>query len=149
MMRSGIGVLVWGAAIALILATLADIGVLWILQRMPTTEWEFIAVSRSLDQGLNLIAGFGFAGVGIGLGSGRYAKVALRAVGGFALLCALGAFVLEVLMIMDYLALRGDVTPESGGGFNGTVAKALLLGTLYALVLLFGGISALRSASNQ
>jgi hypothetical protein len=126
--------------VSLLLATVLDLGILWVVHHGDNSQWEFSAVATTLDQyplimvGLAALAG-GFYLRPVPLTSGT---------GLVAVLCLLGAFValvLGLLMAMDYLALRKAVGDEGRRAFTASAIKGGFLAALYAVTL---GLAAWR-----
>jgi hypothetical protein len=86
-------------------ATLVDLGVLWLTQRAPNINWEFAALQSTASDGffnLTVASGFMFAGLGLR----RSTPVsAYRLLAAFLLLLGIGAFAVGGFAVTNYFAL--------------------------------------------
>ncbi len=123
--------------------TLLDLGVLWIAQRQTGAQWEFVAISSTVEAIPRLALGVGMAYVALYVSQSastlayRGLALALVLVGVFG--AALGA-----LMLTVYFPIARIVQPESVQLFRSTVIKAVGLSALYTIALVPIGIHGLR-----
>jgi hypothetical protein len=133
----------WAIASVLVAGTLIDLGVLWIGQRNPTPQWEYVALVNTIESlsGLVLAAGLAYLAVLVG---GLGSVAGYRILAGTVL--ALGAVggALGLLLATDYFVLRGSIPPEGTTAFNTTTFKGIGLSALYFLVLVPLGVFGLR-----
>ena len=136
----------WAAGIVLVAGTILDWLVLWVLQRQPAIQWEYVAFENSLEAipraaiGLALIAGaLHFARVRPGTG--------FRLVGLGFLLLALLAAAIGALLGMDYFVLAkmaAGQAPVARTMLKTVTARSLGLSALFTVVLGVTGILGLR-----
>ena len=136
----------WAAGGVIVIGTLLDWLVLWLLQRQPSTQWEYVAFQNSLEAipraaiGLALIAG------GLHLGRVRSAT-AFRVLGAAFLVLALAAAVIGVLLVMDYFVLGKMVAgraPAAHAMLKTVTARSLGLSALFTIVLGVTGLVGMR-----
>jgi len=132
-----------GGGAGLLLATILDWAVLWVVQRHGDAQWQFTAVVTTLDHYSLLLIGLG------GVLGGCYLRGVDRrwvtnGVGLMALLGALGAVGLALLLAKDFLAIRRGIDPDAVAGFRAAVVKGLSLAGIYAFTLGQAGRRALR-----
>ncbi len=136
----------WAAGSVLLIGTLLDWLVLWLLQRQPSTQWEYVAFQNSLEAipraaiGLALIAG------GLHLGRVR-STAAFRALGAAFLMLALAAAAIGVLLVMEYFVLgkmAAGRIPAAHAMLKTVTARSLGLSVLFALVLGTTGLVGMR-----
>lgn len=132
----------WTASALLLLGTIVDLGILWVFQRQPGPQWEFVALVNTLEAFPRIVIAIGMAYVALAVrpmarSSQRLLAVALLVLG-------LTGAALAGLLVTDYLALSSLIAPESLAVFQSTVAKGVALGGLYA-VLVPVGIIGLRT----
>ncbi len=101
----------WAAAGLFLIGSAIDLGVLWILQRQPTTGWEFVALQNTLEAFPRFMLGFAFLSVALYLGRPR-PETGLRLLGATMLVLAVTAAALGALVAMDYLVLARMVDPR-------------------------------------
>ncbi len=134
-----------GVGAAFFLGTLMDLGTLWLAQRQEGLQWEYVAVTRTVEAFPRLILAMGFLYLAAYL-KGTRSTAVLRTLAVVVLLLAVVAGGLAALVGTNYLSLVRGVNPEAMVMFKSTALKSGVLSVLYALVLLPAGISGLRRA---
>ncbi len=119
----------WAAGALFLLGSVVDLAVLWVLQRQPTTGWEFVALQNTLEAFPRFMLGFAFISVALYLARPR-PEGGLRLIGATMLLLAVTAAALGALVAMDYLVLARMVDPRVP-----LAARVLKIATLKALAL--------------
>lgn len=134
------------AAAFLLLGTAVDWTSLWILQRQPSPQWEFVAVGSTLEGFTRPVLGLAFAFCALVFG--RVARVwAYRLVAGLMLLFGLAAAALAAIMVSDYFILSelARDQPQVLGVFRSNTIEAVATGGLCFLLLVPGGLLAMRA----
>ena len=132
----------------LVLGTFIDLGVLWIGQRQPSAQWEFVALANTIEGfwALVLAAALSYVAMLVG-GSKSAAGYRILGIGVLGIGLAGGG--LGLLLASDYLALRPGIPPEGMALLTTTTFKGLGLSALYFLVLTPLGFLGLRLPSNR
>jgi hypothetical protein len=135
---------VFAAGFVMLVGSMLDLGILWLLQRQSNPQWEYVAVANTMEAVPRLVLGLGLL----------YAAVYLAGVGRMwvyrafaATLVFLGLFSLACggLILTSYLALAKMVTePEAYAMLRSVAIKALGLSSLYVAVLIPAGIWGMR-----
>ncbi|HSJ13151.1 MAG TPA: hypothetical protein VK939_01975 [Longimicrobiales bacterium] len=136
------GVLAGG--IIMLFGVLVDIGVLWLLQRQATPQWEFTAIANTIEGVPRLVFGLGFLFAGLSL---RGSTNALAYRGLAILLIGVGIFSIALagLLVLSYFALGKLVTqPEVYTMLRSVAIKTLALSAVYAFVAIPFGVLSLR-----
>lgn len=139
--HAGLGLGVAGGV--LLLGTLVDLAVLWVLQREPGLQWEFVAISSTTDAYPRLVLSIGL--LYGALSAARSTRLgAYRVLGGALVGLGIAAAGLGALMVTNYFALSGSVQPAAARAFRSTAIKALGLCALYVVALVPVGLLSLR-----
>lgn len=133
----------WAAAIVYLVGSAVDLGILWIAQRQPGLQWEFVAVTNTVDAWPRLIlsVALGFAAMFVG---GSRSMLVQRLLATLLLLLGLGAAALGALVVLNYLSVSGALQGGSGALVKSTAVKSLALCGLYFVLLVPAGILSLR-----
>lgn len=140
--RGAVASLLTGLGIALLVAALVDIAVLWAIQREPNAQSDFAALTASLDNYSLVVIALGALGGALllrGAGAG-----ALRVLGALCLIAGMVAGFLGVLLLLDFFQVRGLMQGPARPLFLATTAKGLVLAGVYTLFLLAAGFRGLR-----
>lgn len=134
--------LLTGLGLALIVAALVDIAVLWAIQKEPNAQADFAALTATLDNfSLIVIALAALGGAmllrGAGIGS-------VRILGTMSLIAGIVAGAIGVLLLLDVIQIRGLMHGNARPLFLATGLKGLTLAAVYALALVIAGIRAMR-----
>jgi hypothetical protein len=135
----------WAGAAVLLLGSIIDLGVLWILQFQASPQWEFVATMNTLEAYTRF--SIAVALIYAALYMGRSISLwKYRAAAAFMLLLGLAAIVLGLVLVNDYFALGriAQGQEEATGAMVVTVAKGLLLSGMFAVVFIPLGIMGLR-----
>lgn len=132
------------AGILMLLGSLVDLGTLWILQRESSPQWEFAAISNTVDAIPRLVFALGFLVLAL------YFKENATVLGyrliavGFLLIGA-GSLALGGLIAMSYFPLAKLATqPEVYTMLRSITIKTLALSGIYFLVTVPIGLAGLR-----
>lgn len=131
------------AGITLLLASLFDYGILWITQRQEAIQWEFVAVTRTVEGFDNLIVATAMIYIGLYL----YDKLGVwmnRILSTWVIVMGLACLGLLALGVLNYLGLRGQVNPQAAEIFRASMLKTGMLSLLYAVFLLPAGVLGFR-----
>ncbi len=94
----------WFMAAVLLIGSLVDLGVLWGLQRQNQPQWEFVAISNTLDAFPRFV--LAMAGAYLALFVTKSTSLfAFRVMAVFAVMLGLASAALGALLITDYFAL--------------------------------------------
>lgn len=122
---------------------LFDLGILWLGQREASPQWEFMAISNTLDAVPALVLALAIAYAGLVLRRSP-STVGYRLLAVFLLLVGLVSAGLGIVLLTDYLSLSRLVAPESQELLRSTTTKGLLLSGLFSLLLVPTGALGLR-----
>ena len=132
------------AGFIMLFGVLLDIGILWLLQRQDSPQWEFTAITNTVESVPRLVFAVGFLFIGFhlrgtaGLGWYRVLSVLFILVGVFSV-------ALAGLLALSYFQLGKLVTqPEVYTALRSIAIKTIGLSAVYALVAIPSGILALR-----
>ena len=134
--------LLTGLGVALIVAALVDIAVLWAIQKEPNAQADFAALTATLDNFSLIVIALGALGGALmlrGAGIG-----ALRVLGTMSLIAGIVAAAVGVLLLLDVVQIRGLMQGNARPLFLATSLKGLTLAAVYSLFLLVAGIRAIR-----
>lgn len=140
--RGAIASLLTGLGIALLLAALIDIGVLWAIQREPNAQADFAALTTTLDSYSLVVIALAALGGAILLRDSGVG--ALRVLGALCLIAGAIAGFVGVLLLLDFFQVRGLMQGPARSLFLATTAKGLALAGIYTLFLVAAGVRALR-----
>lgn len=133
----------FAVGIVYLVGTLVDLGTLWFLQRRSGMEWEFVAVTSTVEALPRLV--FAVAALYLAFHFGQIRAPWLYRLMALGLLVlGIAAIGLATLSGMNYLALARLVDAETIPLLKSSVIKTLLLCSLYAVVLIPVGISGLH-----
>lgn len=140
-----VAAVVAAAGLLLLIGSLIDVGVLWILQRQPSPQWEFAAGTRTIDASTRFASAFGFLYLAAFL-SGRSSVTWYRVLGAVLILFATGVAVLGGIVASDYLALNRMVTdqPEAMSLFRSSTIKSVSVAAVAFVLFLTAGIFSVR-----
>ncbi len=140
--RGAIAGLLTGLGIALLLAALIDISVLWAIQREPNAQSDFAALTTTLDNFSLVVIALAALGGAILLRDGGVGT--LRVLGALCLIAGAVAGFVGVLLLLDFFQVRGLMQGPARALFLATAAKGLALAGIYTVFLVAGGVRALR-----
>lgn len=137
--RPHVGGVLWAISGVVGLGSLLDLGILWLRQREGSPQWEFMAVSNTLDAIPTLVLALGAAYLGLLL---RRPESALgyRLLACLLMLVGLLSALLGALLVTDYFSLSQVLTPESRDLLRSTTLKGLLLSGLFFFLLVPTGL---------
>lgn len=133
----------WAAGGLLLLGSLVDLGILWIVQYQRNPQWEFVAIASTLEGLPRFAMAFAFFYAALYLRR-SVSFAAYRTLGVGVLLLGLVGGGLGVLALMDYLALSKLVAGVPESLVRSTALKAVALGGIFFLLLVPLGILGLR-----
>jgi hypothetical protein len=131
------------AGLIYLIGHLLDFGILWILQREPGLQWEFVALARSAEAFPDMIVATALIYLGLhvtdslGLWSSRLLATLTTLMG-------LAGLAIMVVMLLNYLSIRASVNPAAAGAVQSSVFKTVSLAALYAVFLIPAGILGFR-----
>jgi hypothetical protein len=129
----------------LLVGVALDLFALWVLQRQPTVQWEFVALGTTTNSyTLMIVSAALFYGA---LAASRTESVnAYRAVAVGVILMGLFGLIVGFLIGTNYLAVSKDarIAPEAASLFKGLVVKSGGVSLLFATGMLFAGVFGLR-----
>ena len=125
-----------------LVGTLVDLGILWFGQRQAGLQWEFVALTNTVEAWPRLVLGLGMMYLGVYIGDVR-AQWPYRVLSGSVLLLGVGALALGGLMALNYLQVRDGMPAESASIVNSSVLKTGILCGLYVLLLIPSGVMGL------
>ncbi len=140
--RGAIASLLTGLGIALLLAALIDIAVLWAIQREPNAQADFAALTTTLDSYSLVVIALAALGGAILLRDSGVGV--LRVLGALCLIAGAIAGFVGVLLLLDFFQVRGLMQGPARSLFLATTAKGLALAGIYTLFLAAAGVPALR-----
>jgi hypothetical protein len=144
--RASIGLFAVSAVLAL--GRIFDIGVLWILQRQNTPQWEFMALSNTIDvvPGLVLAAGVAYCALQI---ARSQSVVSYRLLAGCLILLGLMAAGIGAMLATDYLALAQYAQPRAIGILRSTAIRGIVLSGMFFILLVPAGVYGVSRPQND
>jgi hypothetical protein len=135
---------VFAAGFVMLVGSLLDVGILWVLQRQSNPQWEYVAVANTMEAVPRLVLGLGLLYAAAYLG-GVASLWIYRVLAVFLVLLGLFSMACGALILSSYLALAKVVTdPEGHLVLRSVAIKALGLSSLYVAVLIPVGIWGMR-----
>ena len=140
-----------GIGLLMTVASLVDIGVLWLAQRAPNINWEFAALQSTASDGffnLTVASGFIFAGLGIR----RTSSMAVyRTFAAFLLALAVGAFAVGGFAVTNYFALVSvaGVDEAALSTVRGAALKVGLISAANCALFMLLGILGFRARGSK
>ena len=127
------------AGLVYLVGSLVDLGILWFAQRQPSLQWQFLAITNTVEAWPRMVLAIGLLHVGLHVGGSNSAPF-YRSLG--VLLAVMGALaaVMGVSMALTYARVSGDVTGEAAVVLRSSAIKTELLCTLYVVTLLPVGL---------
>ncbi len=138
----------WAIAGLLFLGSLIDFAVLWLGQRQPTAQWEYVALTNTLEGMWAPVLAAALAYMAFHLG-GLRSRVGYRLLAGGVIGLGVIGGALGLLLATDYFALRGNLAPEATQVFNTATLKGVGLSALYLLFLVPLGIAGFRVSKRE
>jgi hypothetical protein len=129
----------------LLVGAVLDLFALWVLQRQPTIQWEFVALGTTTNTYPVLgISAALFAGALAFKGSDSARTYRLAAL--YVILLGLMGLAVGALIGTNYLAVRkaANVTGQAAGVFKGLLVKSGGTSLLFGLVMLAVGVLGFR-----
>lgn len=134
------------AGLIYLLGHLLDFGILWIFQRQPGIQWEFVALARSAEAFPDLIVATALVYLGLQL-TNSLGVWRNRALSTWVILMGLAGLAIMAVMVLNYLSIRADVAPAAADAVRSSVIKTVSLAALYAVFLIPAGILGFRVKS--
>lgn len=135
------------AGVLMLLGSLVDLGTLWILQRESSPQWEFAAISNTVDAIPRLVFALSFILLALYFRE-QATSLGYRFVALGFLLLGVGSLVLGGLIAMSYFPLAQLATqPEVYAMLRSITIKTLALAGIYFFVTIPIGIVGLRRLS--
>lgn len=131
------------AGLIYLIGHLLDFGILWILQRQPGLQWEFVALARSAEAFPDMIVATALVYLGLYI-TGSLGLWNSRLLATLTVLMGLAGLSIMVVMLLNYLSIRASVDPAAAGAVRSSVIKTVSLGALYAAFLIPAGILGFR-----
>jgi hypothetical protein len=130
--------------IIMLVGTVIDIGILWLFQRQPVPQWEYVAITSTLEGFPRFLIAIGFFYAAFHFRA-TVSIVPYRVVASLLIVLGLAAAILGGMMVINYQALSEFAQqPELHLALRSVAIKALTLSALYVAVLLPFGVWALR-----
>ena len=129
----------WATGIIYFVGTLVDLGILWIIQRQAGVQWEFVALTNTVEAWPQLILSVALCYAGFAL-AGSESLGLQRTLAAVSLLLGIGGVVFGALETLNYLTLAASA---SGTGTNlilSAFVKTMILCGLYVLLFIPLGI---------
>lgn len=133
----------WAAGGLLLLGSLVDLGILWIVQHQRNPQWEFVAIASTLEGLPRFAMALAFFYAALYLRRST-SLAAYRTLSAGVLVVGLVGGGLGVLALMDYLALSSMVAGVPESLIRSTALKAVALGGIFLLLLVPLGLLGLR-----
>lgn len=137
-----------GIGLMFLVGSVVDLAVLWIGQRLPTVQWEFVAITNTAESLPRFALALGLIYLSLFIGHSRSAW-AYRLLGGMLVALGVANIALMALLAMDYLAMVGNVNPDGLTAFRSTFTKSFSLTGIYALIALSLGILGTKTAARS
>jgi len=134
-----------GAGAILLIGAFLDLFALWVLQRQPTIQWEFVALGTTTNTYPVLaISAALFYGALALKGTESLARYRLVAI--YSVLLGLMGLTVAFLIGTNYLAVRrgANISTEAAPVFQGLLIKSGGTSVLFGLVMLVVGLLGLR-----
>lgn len=129
----------WVAGLVYLLGSLLDLGILWLGQNTGNVQFEFVALTRTVEGFPRLFVATALIYGGLYLG-GSHALWAYRALAAWLLFLGVAALAVLALTGLNYASISGTVTEEGRALFRTSVVKTAGLSLLYVVSLLPLGI---------
>jgi hypothetical protein len=135
------GVALFAVSAVLSMGRLFDIGVLWIAQRQNTPQWEFMALSNSLDvmPGLVLAVGVAYCALQV---MGSTSMLGYRVLAAIMILLGVASAGIGVMLATDYFAMLRYADARAIGLLRSTAFRGMVLSGLFFLLLIPAGVFA-------
>jgi hypothetical protein len=138
----------YGIGLIFLVGTIIDLAVLWIGQRQPSPQWEFVAIANTAEAFPRIGIAVAMTYLGLWIGGAPQAWV-YRSLGAILMVLALVNLGLGAMLAMDYIALAGGVTGEAAALLKSTTFKTVALCGLYGVVCFTLGILGIRTAESR
>jgi uncharacterized PurR-regulated membrane protein YhhQ (DUF165 family) len=136
------------AGLIYLIGHLLDFGILWILQRQPGLQWEFVALARTAEAFPDMIVATALIYIGL-YTTGSLGLVTSRMLATLTVLMGVAGLAIMGLMVLNYLGIRAEVSPEAAATVRSSVLKTVSLAALYAAFLIPAGILGYRVRSRR
>jgi hypothetical protein len=120
-----------------------DLGILWIVQRQGSPEWEFGALTVTVETLPRFVLAIALLYIARSL-RGSTSLIGYRLMAVFLLAIGLIGAAAAGLAVTDFFILRRSVEPAALAIFTSTTVKTVGMGVLHALLLVPLGVSGLR-----
>lgn len=138
-----VAMVLWAVAIIYLIGTILDLGILWVLQRQDNVQWEFVAVTRTVEGWPRMILAVAAAFLALYV-RGNSSRIAFGLLGAVLIVLGLGGAGLGALAVMEYLPLHRMAEGAGADMLRSSTVKTLTLSALYFLLLVPAGVLALR-----
>lgn len=132
------------AGLITLIGSLVDLGVLWVMQRQPGIQWEFVAITRTAEAWPRLVLA-----VGLVYGGAHLAEVTsgliYKSLAVVLVALGFGGLLLGAILMLNYLSVEGAASGAAGELVRSAVVKTLLLCALYVVLLVPTGVMGLKS----
>jgi hypothetical protein len=135
--------MLWGAGFIFLIGSLADIMVLWTLQRQPDPAWELTSLELTIEGTPRLALAIALIMAGNYI-RGTTSLLMQRLFAAMLLALGLLGAAIGALLLSDYFVVRKTVAPEAQNVFLSIVLKGLTLAALHVVVLVPVGVLGLR-----
>ncbi len=140
------GTLLLSVGVALLFSTLVDFGILWGLQYQPEPEWEFTALTTTVDQWSLIV--IGITGIGAGLYLRQSHSVwSERLVTLLCLLSMTATALIGILLGLDFFPVRQALGQADRAQFYAIFTKSAVLTGIYTIALGIVGFRGIRIRS--
>lgn len=139
----------WFMTGVLLIGSVIDLGVLWVLQRQNQPQWEFVAIANTLDAFPRFA--LALAGAYLALFVGRSTSlISFRVLATAAILLGVVSAALGALMVTDYLALAklASTQQQVVAALKSAMVKAGALSVFFCMASLLVGILGWRRPSS-
>lgn len=135
----------WASGAVFFIGSALDLLILWFFQRQSQPQWEFVAISNTVDALPRFAIAIAFFYLALHLRRSA-ALGGYRAVGFLSLLLGLGGATLTALIITDYFALAAiaRAQPQAMHMLKSLTLKTGALGILFFLIFTPLGFQSMR-----
>lgn len=133
------------AGLILLIGVVLDLGTLWVLQKQPSVQWEFVALGTTTNAYPFLLLSAVLLYLSLAMGQSD-SLVAYRAVGGLVFGMGLLGLAVLLLIVTKYVALvkQAGLPDDAIPFFRSVLIKSGGLSAVYALCLVPVGLLGLR-----
>ena len=124
----------FAAGLIYLVGSVTDLGILWLAQRQPGVQWEFVAITNTVEAWPRMVLAIGLLYAALYF-AGSMSVVAYRVLGAGLLGLGIVALALGGLMVLNYLQVSGNLQGDAAGLIRSSVLKTELLCALYVVTL--------------